>query len=140
MTPQARSLGWLRDHGFIAESVEKYAPFPDFKSHPCLACGQRKMIPRRVDLFNAFDILAVRECVHFIQVTTGANSANRMQKMMAHPDVAPNVLKALRGGVRISVHSWYKNAKGRWELTERPITEGMIAQPVLALVATEVPF
>lgn len=137
MTPQARSLVYLRDHGYICESVEKYSPFPDFKAKPCPVCGQRRMIPRRQDLFQCFDIIAIREHVELIQVTTGANSANRIGKMMAHPDVAPNVLKCLQAGAKVCVHSWRKNVKNRWELTIRPIMEDMVSIETKALVATE---
>ncbi len=136
-TPQARSLVWLRDHGYICQSVEKNAPFPDKFSRPCQVCGTVKMIPRKQDLFGFCDIVAFREHMELIQVTTGANSANRMGKMMAHPDVAPNVLKCLQAGAKVCVHSWYKNTKNRWELTIRPITEDMISIETRALVATE---
>jgi len=135
--PQARSLIWLRDHGYICESVEKYSPFPDFKAKPCPVCGQRRMIPRRQDLFQCFDIIAIREHVELIQVTTGANSAARMNKMLVDSLVAPYVLKSLQGGVHVNVHSWYKNSKNRWQLTVRPVTEEIISLQTKALVATD---
>lgn len=120
-TPQVRSLNYLRKSGF-AESVEKYAPFPDFKSPACKCCGARRMIPRRVDLFNAFDIFAITDKPELIQVTTGSNSAAREAKLTCDPDILPVVKTALNAGIRVSVHSWYKNSKGRWDLTIREVT------------------
>jgi hypothetical protein len=122
VTPQVRSLNYLRKAGF-AESVEKYAPFPDFKAQPCKCCGARRQVPRRVDLFNAFDIFAITDKPELVQVTTGSNAAQREAKLMCDPEIAPIVERAIKLGIRVSVHSWFKNSKGRWDLTVREITQ-----------------
>jgi hypothetical protein len=96
MTPTARSLGLLRESGFICEAVEKWIP----------------RLNRRRDLFGGFDILAIhgtRREVVLIQTTSAGHVADRVAKVQRLP-VLPAILAA---GVKVSIHGWaYRD--GRW--------------------------
>lgn len=98
-SPTSRSLDHLRKQGYLAQVVEKWIP----------------QVKRRVDLFGFGDVIAIREGeVLLVQATSGDNVASRVTKIAEHENVGP-VRKA---GIRIVVHGWRKNAKGRWQLRE----------------------
>jgi hypothetical protein len=94
MTPTQRSLVYLREQGYLCEVVEKWNSFTK----------------TRKDLWGWCDILAIRENeILAVQVTAAAVSS-RIKKIM-ESDTLPIVRKA---GVRIEVHGWRKNVKGRY--------------------------
>lgn len=67
------------------------------------------------DMFGIIDVIAVSETdIMAVQTTSRTNFASRMTKVV-ESDALPILLKA---GIRVAVHGWAKNAKGRWELRE----------------------
>lgn len=98
-SPTQRSLAELRKRGYpLVQVVEKWNPHAKV----------------RQDLFGVVDVLAVGEDIVAVQATSGSNVASRVQKI-ADSEATPHLRKA---GIRILVHGWRKNAKGRWELRE----------------------
>ena len=94
VSPTQRSLAYLREQGYHCEVVEKWNHFTK----------QRK------DLWGWCDILAIRRGeVLAVQVTAAAVS-DRIKKIMAS-----DTLGLVReSGIRIEVHGWRKNSKGRY--------------------------
>ena len=94
MTPTQRSLIYLREQGYLCEVVEKWNSFTK----------------TRKDLWGWCDILAIREGEILAVQVTAAGVSSRVKKIM-ESDTLPIVRKA---GVRIEVHGWRKNVKGRY--------------------------
>ena len=94
MTPTQRSLVYLREQGYLCEVVEKWNSFTK----------------TRKDLWGWCDILAIREGEILAVQVTAAGVSSRIKKIM-ESDTLPIVRKA---GVRIEVHGWRKNVKGRY--------------------------
>jgi hypothetical protein len=94
MTPTQRSLEYLREQGYLCEVVEKWNSFTK----------------TRKDLWGWCDILAIRENEILAVQVTAAGVSSRIKKIM-ESDTLPIVRKA---GVRIEVHGWRKNLKGRY--------------------------
>ena len=93
-SPTQRSLEYLRDLGYHCEIVVKWNSFTK----------QRK------DLWGWCDILAIRENeVLAVQVTASA-VADRIKKIQESTTVA----LVRKAGIRIEVHGWRKNVKGRY--------------------------
>ena len=113
-SPTQRSLAYLRKMGCTAAVVEKW----------------NHVTKIRQDLFGVFDIVAVSRCpgVLFVQTTTMANRASRVQKVIAAAATRP----ILEAGNRIVVHGWSKKgAKGRrklWVLDAMPVTLPMLPE------------
>ena len=94
VTPTQRSLAYLREQGYHCEVVEKWNSFTK----------QRK------DLWCWCDILAIRRGeVLAVQVTASAVS-DRIKKIMASDTLA----LVREAGIRIEVHGWRKNSKGKY--------------------------
>jgi hypothetical protein len=94
MTPTQRSLEYLREQGYLCEVVEKWNSFTK----------------TRKDLWGWCDILAIRENEILAVQVTATGVSSRIKKIM-ESDTLPIVRKA---GVRIEVHGWRKNVKGRY--------------------------
>jgi len=94
MTPTQRSLVYLREQGYLCEVVEKWNSFTK----------------TRKDLWGWCDILAIRENEILAVQVTAAGVSSRIKKIM-ESETLPIVRKA---GVRIEVHGWRKNVKGRY--------------------------
>lgn len=94
MTPTQRSLIYLREQGYLCEVVEKWNSFTK----------------TRKDLWGWCDILAIREGEILAVQVTAAGVSSRIKKIM-ESETLPIVRKA---GVRIEVHGWRKNVKGRY--------------------------
>ena len=94
MTPTQRSLIYLREQGYLCEIVEKWNSFTK----------------TRKDLWGWCDILAIREGEILAVQVTAAGVSSRIKKIM-ESETLPIVRKA---GVRIEVHGWRKNVKGRY--------------------------
>lgn len=111
MTPTARSLKYLREHGWTACVVEKWIP--------ASKAGFKGRIIRK-DAFEWGDILAVNEKrargAVLVQTTTMAHAATRVTK--AKGNAALRVW--LNCGNVLIVHAWRK-LKGRWTVEEREV-------------------
>jgi hypothetical protein len=94
MTPTQRSLEYLRAEGYLCEVVEKWNSFTK----------------TRKDLWGWCDILAIRENEILAVQVTAAGVSSRIKKIM-ESNTLPFVRKA---GIRIEVHGWRKNIKGRY--------------------------
>ena len=84
----------MREQGYLCEVVEKWNSFTK----------------TRKDLWGWCDILAIRENEILAVQVTAAGVSSRIKKIM-ESDTLPIVRKA---GVRIEVHGWRKNVKGRY--------------------------
>lgn len=99
MSPTQRSLAVLRERYPLVQVVERYIP----------------QARKRIDLYGIADILCVSESeVVAVQTTSASNMAARVSKLTE--SLALPILR--KAGVRILVHGWRKNAKGRWTLRE----------------------
>lgn len=98
-SPTQRTLKAMRERGYFCAIVERWNSFTK----------------QRVDLFGFVDVLCLGENeIIGVQATSGDNVSKRIAKIADHENVAA-VRKA---GIRILVHGWRKNAKGRYELRE----------------------
>jgi len=101
-SPTQRSLEYLRELGYHCEIVEKWNSFTK----------QRK------DLWGWCDILAIRKDeVLAVQVTASA-VANRIKKIQESTTVA----LVRDAGIKIHVHGWRKNSKGRYVIRVEDIS------------------
>jgi len=101
-SPTQRSLEYLRNLGYHCEIVEKWNSFTK----------QRK------DLWGWCDILAIRKDeVLAVQVTASA-VADRIKKIQESTTVA----LVRDAGIRIEVHGWRKNSKGRYVIRVEDIS------------------
>ena len=101
-SPTQRSLVYLREIGYLCEIVEKLNSFSK----------QRK------DLWGWCDILAIRKDeVLAVQVTASA-VADRIKKIQDSTTVA----LVRDAGIRIEVHGWRKNSKGRYVIRVEDIS------------------
>lgn len=96
LSPTQRSLAYLREQGYLVAIVERWNPHARI----------------RQDLWGWCDLLAIRKDeVLAVQVTASAVS-ERIRKIQESETVA-----AVRdAGIRIEVHGWRKNSKGRYVL------------------------
>jgi hypothetical protein len=102
VSPTQRSLAYLREQGYHCEVVEKWNAFTK----------QRK------DLWGWCDILAIRKGeVLAVQVTASA-VADRIKKIQESSTVA----LVRDAGIRIEVHGWRKNTKGRYVMRVEDIS------------------
>jgi hypothetical protein len=101
-SPTQRSLEYLREQGYHCEIVEKWNSFTK----------QRK------DLWGWCDILAIRKDeVLAVQVTASA-VADRIKKIQESTTVA----LVRDAGIKIHVHGWRKNSKGRYVIRVEDIS------------------
>lgn len=96
LSPTQRSLAYLREQGYLVAIVERWNPHARI----------------RQDLWGWCDLLAIRKNeVLAVQVTASAVS-ERIRKIQESETVT-----AVRdAGIRIEVHGWRKNSKGRYVL------------------------
>ena len=94
VSPTQRSLAYLREQGYHCEVVEKFNSFTK----------QRK------DLWGWCDILAIRRGEVLAVLVTASAVSDRIKKIMASDTLA----KVREAGIRIEVHGWRKNSKGRY--------------------------
>ncbi len=98
-SPTQRSLAHMRKLGYVAAITEKWNQFARI----------------RQDLFGFIDVLCLgNNEVIGVQTTSGSNVAARVAKIAAHE----NVGAVRKAGIRIVVHGWRKDAKGKWQLRE----------------------
>lgn len=119
-TPQQRTRDNLTARGYLCGTVEGKKRFPDRKKHACKACGHVPMIEISVDLWNIFDLVAIKplpeyEQDHhapvFVQTTSRANHSTRRNKILGSMEAK----LVLLSGARILLQSWGQNEKKRWE-------------------------
>ena len=139
---QRRTEALLQKRGYLTGSVERRKSFPAKGARRCNSCGQTPLISISVDLWNVFDLLAIRPCqenadnhpvdVTFVQVTSASNHAARRNKI-----IASNEAKlCLLAGARILIQSWRKK-DNRW----RPLDEWIsLDQFVFGLADTATQF
>jgi hypothetical protein len=143
MTPQQRSIKWLRDDGWLVATVESWKRFPDFRKGACKCCHQTPMVQLRQDLWGFADLLALSPngSHYLVQVTDGSNHAKRMVKIMNDPEAAPHALRALKFGMKILVMSWAlggpRGERKTYKMRMEEVTEDMISVPNKAMVAAE---
>jgi carbonic anhydrase len=94
MTPTQRSLAALRELGYLVEVVEKWNSFTR----------------TRKDLWGWADLLAIRRDEVLAVQVTSEGVANRVAKVTASETIA----QVREAGVRVEVHGWRKNVKGRY--------------------------
>lgn len=127
MTPQQRTRDNLTARGYLVGSVERRKKFPDRKKGPCRACGHQPMIEISSDLWEIFDIVALKpfdgsqenSTTLFVQTTSRANHSTRRNKILGSMEAK----LVLLSGARILLQSWsQKAAGGRWECHDEWIT------------------
>jgi len=94
MTPTQRSLAALRELGYLVEVVEKWNSFTR----------------TRKDLWGWADLLAIRRGEVLAVQVTSEGVANRVKKVTD----SETIDRVREAGVRIEVHGWRKNVKGRY--------------------------
>ncbi len=98
-SPTQRTLAEMRKRGYLAEVTEKWL----------------HVIKRRKDLFGFIDILAVKEGeIVGVQACSATDVSKRVDKIANHEHVG--IVRA--SGMKLLVHGWRKNSKGRWVLRE----------------------
>jgi hypothetical protein len=127
MTPQQRTRNYLTERGWLVGSVERRKKFPDRKKSPCRVCGHQPMIEISSDLWEIFDIAALKPsdgsqencAVIFVQTTSRNNHSTRRNKILASMEAK----LVLLSGARILIQSW-RQAKdsNRWEALDEWIT------------------
>ena len=102
LSPTQRSLAFLREQGYLVSIVERWNPHARI----------------RQDLWGWCDLLAIRKGeVLAVQVTASA-VATRIKKIQESDTIA-----AVReAGIRVVVHGWRKNSKGRYVLRVEDIS------------------
>ena len=102
LSPTQRSLAFLREQGYLVSIVERWNPHARI----------------RQDLWGWCDLLAIRKGeVLAVQVTASAVST-RIKKIQESDTIA-----AVReAGIRVEVHVWRKNSKGRYVLRVEDIS------------------
>src|ERR1039458_7459593 len=111
---QTRSMNLLKQRGYLVGSLERRKTFPAKGKQRCNACGQVPLISIASDLWNVFDLIAVRACqvnadnhpveVAFVQVTSASNHAARRNKILASSEAKLCIL----AGCSILIQSWKK--------------------------------
>ena len=135
MTPQQRTRDNLTARGYLVGTVEKKKKFPDKKKHPCRACGNIPMIEISSDLWEVFDIIAIRPTSPpnlslpvFVQTTSRTNHSTRRNKILASMEAK----LVLLSGARILIQSWRQEGgeRSRWQAFDEWITLDMYKQAV----------
>ena len=101
-SPTQRSLEYLREQGYFCAIVEKWNSFTK----------------QRQDLWGWCDILAIRENEVLAVQVTSTGVAERIKKI----EDSPTVAFVRKAGIRIEVHGWRKNSKGRYVLRVEDIS------------------
>jgi hypothetical protein len=136
-TPQQMTRNNLTARGYLVGSVERRKKFPDRKKGPCRVCGNQPMIEISSDLWEIFDIVAVRPnssavdltagnyCLVFVQTTDRTSHAKRRNKILGSMEAK----LVLLSGARILLQSWDQAREdgrrvvgGRWECKDEWIT------------------
>lgn len=120
---QGKTIEHFKSHGYIVGSVERRKRFPAKGKPPCRACGSLPMIDISHDLWNVFDLIAVRPVDGklparvLIQTTSASNHATRRTKILTSPEAR----FCLMAGISLCIESWRK-VKNRWQPTDEWLT------------------
>lgn len=114
---QRRTEQLLRSKGFLTGSVERRKSFPAKGRNKCRVCGQIPLINISVDLWNVFDLVAIKGGVVFVQVTSAANHSTRRKKILASAEAK----LCVESGCDILIQSWRKK-DNRWQSADEWIT------------------
>ena len=101
-SPTQRSLEYLREQGYFCAIVEKWNSFTK----------------QRQDLWGWCDILAIRENEVLAVQVTSTGVAERIKKI----EDSTTVAFVRKAGIRIEVHGWRKNSKGRYVIRVEDIS------------------
>ena len=101
-SPTQRSLEYLREQGYHCEVVEKW----------------NSWTKQPKDLWGWCDILAIRENEVLAVQVTSTGVAERIKKI----EDSPTVAFVRSADIRIEVHGWRKNSKGRYVLRVEDIS------------------
>lgn len=142
-TPQQRTRENLTVRGYLVGTVEKKKKFPDRKKSPCRACNHQPMIEISSDLWEVFDIVAVKPIkavaalqgitsiicgpdIIFVQTTSRNNHSTRRNKILASMEAK----LVLLSGARILIQSWRQpdGARTAWQSYDEWITLDMYDQ------------
>jgi hypothetical protein len=132
-TPQQRTRENLTARGYLVGTVEKKKKFPDRKKSPCRACNHQPMIEISSDLWEVFDIVAVKPLCGpggpdtvFVQTTSRNNHSTRRNKILASMEAK----LVLLSGARILIQSWRQpdGARTAWQSYDEWITLDMYDQ------------
>ena len=124
---QRRTEALLRGKGYLTASVERRKRFPARGKPACKACGAKPMIDIASDLWNVFDLIAVRpplqpmlrdNSIVFVQVTSAANHAARRNKIIASAEAK---ICLLTRRCSILIQSWRKK-DNRWQSSDEWIS------------------
>jgi len=94
MSPTQRSLKYLRDEGYLVAIVEHWQPFARI----------------RKDLWGWADLLAIKRGEVLAVQVTSEGVASRVAKVTNSETIG----RVREAGIRVEVHGWRKNAKGRY--------------------------
>jgi len=94
MSPTQRSLKYLRDEGYLVAIVEHWQPFARI----------------RKDLWGWADLLAIKRGEVLAVQVTSEGVASRVAKVT----ISETIGRVREAGIRVEVHGWRKNAKGRY--------------------------
>ena len=123
---QRRTEQLLRSKGYLTGSVERRKRFPARGKPACKACGALPMVDIAHDLWNVFDLIAVKPQEHspfpqqpivFVQVTSSSNHADRRNKIIASAEAK----LCLLSGASILIQSWRKK-ENRWQAVDEWIS------------------
>lgn len=102
-SPTQRSKAFLEGRGYLVAITERWNPFAKV----------------RQDLYGFIDMLAVREGeVLGVQTTSRSNMSARAKKIAEHE----NVDAVRKAGIRIEIHGWAKDTKGRWAVKVQDVS------------------
>jgi hypothetical protein len=122
---QRRTEALLRSKGYLTGSVERRKRFPAHGKSACKVCGAVPMIDIASDLWNVFDLIAVKPysdmareyAVVFVQVKSSSNQADRRNKIIASAEAK----LCLLSGSSILIQSWRKK-DNRWQAQDEWIS------------------
>jgi hypothetical protein len=122
-SPNARSMQWFSDHGFIVDKVEQRLPIPG------------TFITR--DVWNFGDLLVAKKDwgIALVQVTSNTDSDSNLNAREKKARAIPELEKWLEAGGRFILHAWKEEGRGKHltaTLTQREIS--------LINLATDIPF
>ena len=131
---QQRTMDRLRAQGYLVGSVERRKKFPDREKRQCKACRNQPMIEISSDLWEVFDLIALKPIPYdypvgdapdllFVQTTSRANHSTRRNKILASMEAK----LVLLSGARILIQSWGQEsgAGSRWQCFDEWITLDM---------------
>lgn len=96
LSPTQRSLAYLREQGYRVAIVEHWNPHARI----------------RQDLWGWCDLLAIRKNEVLAVQVTASGVAARIKKIQESDTIA----MVRDAGIRVEIHGWRKNSKGRYVL------------------------